>query len=86
VDVAGKSHSYASLFHNRATFLEGVTLVNASLRYEGGDWWGLLYATNLFDKSYAGAKQNVTGASGIIEGIVYRGPPRLFGLRIGRNF
>ena len=86
IDIAAKSHSYASLFHNKATYLEGVTLVNASLRYEGGNWWGLLYATNLFDKSFAGAKQNVTGESGAIAGIVYRAPPRLFGLRVGRNF
>ena len=85
-DVATKTHSYASLFHNRATRLEGVTLVNAQVRYENGDWWATLWATNLFDKSFAGAKQNVTGAAGIIEGIVYRAPPRLFGLRVGRSF
>jgi iron complex outermembrane receptor protein len=86
IDVATKTHSYASLFHNRATLLEGVTLVNVGMRYEAGPWWGQLYATNLFDKSYPGAKQNVTGETGLIEGIVYRGPPRLFGIRIGRSF
>jgi len=86
IDVATKTHSYASLFHNRATYLEGVTLVNFSMRYENGPWWGQLWATNLFDESYAGAKQNVTGAAGIIEGIVYRAPPRLIGLRVGRTF
>src|SRR5436190_13638015 len=86
IDVATKSHSYAQLFHNVATRLEGVTLVNASVRYESGPWWGMLWATNLFDESYAGAKQNVTGATGTIAGIVYRAPPRLFGLRVGRSF
>ena len=86
IDVATKSHSYAQLFHNRATRLEGVTLVNVSVRYAQGPWWGMLWATNLFDESYAGAKQNVTGETGVIAGIVYRGPPRLWGLRIGRSF
>lgn len=86
VDVAYRSKSYSDLFHNRATLLPSVTLVNANIRYEHGPWWGELWATNLFDKTYPSAKQNVTGATGIIQGIVYMGNPRLFGLRIGRDF
>ena len=86
VDVANKSHSYSSLFHNRATLLKGVTLVNASARYTQGPWWAEVWATNLFDETYPSAKQNVTGATGTIAGIVYLGTPRLFGVRIGREF
>jgi iron complex outermembrane receptor protein len=86
VDVAYKSKSYSDLFHNRATLLPSTTLVNANLRYTQGPWWGELWATNLFDKTYPSAKQNVTGAAGIIQGIVYMGNPRQFGLRIGREF
>ena len=86
VDFAWRSDSYASLFHNRATLLEGGGEVNASLRLETGPWWSELWVTNLADRRYAAAKQNVTGATGIIQGLVYAAPPRLFGLRIGRHF
>jgi len=86
VDVSYRGKSFANLFHNRATLLEDVTLVNASIRYENGPWWATLWATNVFDEIFPAAKQNVTGASGIIEGIVYMAPPRLYGLRIGRSF
>jgi iron complex outermembrane recepter protein len=86
VDVSYRSKSYANLFHNRATLLEDVTLVNASIRYESGPWWASLWATNLFDERFAAAKQNVTGAAGTIAGIVYMAPRRLYGLRVGRSF
>jgi iron complex outermembrane receptor protein len=86
VDVSYKSTSYANLYHNLATRLESGALVQASLRYEEGPWWASLWATNLFDREFAAAKQNVTGASGVITGIVYMAPPRLYGLRIGRSF
>ena len=86
IDVATKTKSYASLFHNRATLLPAVTLVNANVRYARGPWWGEIWATNVFDETYPSAKQNVTGAGGAIAGIVYMGQPRLFGVRIGREF
>ncbi len=67
--------------------------MNASIRLEHGPWWGQLWATNLFDKRYAGAKQNVAAAAGNaffptphVVGIVYMAQPRLFGLRFGRSF
>jgi len=85
IDVSARSKSYSDLWHNRATLLPAVTLVNLSLRYERGPWWGELWATNLLDQTYPSAKQNVTGAAGIIQGIVYMGAPRLFGLRVGRQ-
>jgi len=60
--------------------------VNANVRYARGPWWGEIWATNVFDETYPSAKQNVTGAGGAIAGIVYMGQPRLFGVRIGREF
>jgi iron complex outermembrane recepter protein len=86
VDVAYRSKSYANLYHNRATLLESGAVVNASLRYQQGPWWAMLWSTNLFDRKYVAAKQNVTGAAGVIQGIVYMAPPRLYGLRVGRSF
>jgi iron complex outermembrane receptor protein len=85
-DVAARSKSYASLFHNRATLLEGGATANLSLRYDTGAWWAMLWSTSLFDRTFAAAKQNVTGAAGDIDGIVYMAPPRLYGIRIGRSF
>jgi len=85
-DVAWRSDSYASLFHNRATLLEGGAVANASLRLDANPWWAELWVTNLADRRFAAAKQNVTGATGIIQGIVYEAPPRLYGIRIGRHF
>jgi len=86
VDVIYHSESFANLYHNRATLLPAVTLVNASARLEVGDWWAQVWGTNLTDERYPGAKQNVSGSTGQIEGIVYMAPPRLFGIRIGRRF
>jgi outer membrane receptor protein involved in Fe transport len=60
--------------------------VNANLRLEHGPWWATLWVTNLTDRRYPGAKQNVDGSTGVITGIVYQAPPRLFGIRFGRSF
>lgn len=86
IDVAYRGDSYANLFQNRATLLEGQTLLNASLRIDAGDWDIMFWGSNLTDERYAAAKQNVTGVNGFIEGIVYMAPPRLFGVRVGRSF
>jgi len=93
LDVAYKSHSFAQLFQNPSTRLPSVTLVNASVRFENGPWWASVWVTNLADKRYPGAKQNVAvgGPDGFfpaphIVGIVYMAPPRLWGVRLGRSF
>src|SRR5204863_5095891 len=59
VDVAYRSNSYAALFANRATLLKAQTLVNVSVRFENGPWWASVYVTNLADRRYPAAKQNV---------------------------
>jgi iron complex outermembrane receptor protein len=89
VDVAYRSDSYARLFQNRATLLEGYTLVNAQMRFESGPWSLVLWGTNLTDKEYVAAKQNIDTAGPTatrpfdhFTGIVYGGLRRLYGLRL----
>lgn len=95
IDVSHRGDSYANLFQNRATLLEGVTLLNASLRVEAGPWEVMFWGSNLTDETYAAAKQNVgsddngtplIAGDDYIVGIVYMGAPRLFGVRVGRSF
>jgi iron complex outermembrane receptor protein len=92
-DIAYRSDSYANLYQNPSTLLKGPTLLNLSVRFESGPWWASVWCTNLTDKRYPGAKQNVgvDPANGFfnaphIVGIVYTGPPRLIGVRVGRSF
>lgn len=93
LDVAYRSDSYAQLFQNPSTRLQGQTLLNASVRFETGPWSASFWVTNLTDRRYAGAKQNVgvDPANAYfpaphIVGIVYMAPPRLFGVRLERRF
>jgi len=93
IDVAYRSKTYSYLFQNPSTELPAVTLVNMSVRLVHGPWWGEVWATNLADKRYPGAKQNVSAAAGDaffagphVVGIVYMAPPRLVGVRLGRSF
>jgi iron complex outermembrane recepter protein len=86
LDASYRSESYSSLFRNRATLLQGVTVLNASIRLDSDPWWASLWVTNLTDREYVAAKQNVTGINGVVEGLVYAAPPRLFGVRFGRSF
>ncbi len=99
VDVAYRTDSYANLFHNPSTLLQGGFVVNMSVNFTHGPWFASLWATNLLDRTYIAAKQNVSGDPGApgtqegdffpgphVVGIVYMAPPRLFGLRFGRSF
>jgi hypothetical protein len=99
LDVAYRTDSYANLFHNPSTLLEGGFVLNLSLNFTHGPWWASLWSTNLLDRTYIGAKQNVSGDPGTpgtqegdwfaaphVVGIVYMAPPRLFGFRVGRSF
>jgi outer membrane receptor protein involved in Fe transport len=91
IDLAYRGDSYASLFQNRATFLEGQTLLNASVRVEASEDWDIFFwGSNLTDERFAAAKQNVAGNGGLlgdeIVGIVYMAPPRLVGVRVTHDF
>jgi len=93
VDIAYRGDSYSYLWQNRSTLLPAVTLLNAQIRFEKGPWWVTLWATNLTDRRYPGAKQNVgVGAADAffpaphIIGIVYAAPPRLVGVRVGHKW
>jgi iron complex outermembrane receptor protein len=93
VDVAYRRDAYAGLFQNRATLLEGYTLLNAQVQFRSGNWSAVLWGTNLTDEEYVGAKQNVGAADASatvpfnhFEGLVYGGLRRLFGLRVTFEF
>jgi iron complex outermembrane receptor protein len=92
-DVAYRSDAYSRLFENNATLLPGYALVNAQIKFENDNTYVELWSTNLADKRYVSAKQNVDGAAPTAEypfqhivGIVYGGAPRLFGVRVGHSF
>lgn len=89
VDVAYRADAYSRLFQNRATLLEGYTLVNAQVRFESGPWSLVFWGNNLTDKEYVAAKQNVeaSGPTATIpfnhfSGLVYGGLRRLYGVRL----
>jgi iron complex outermembrane receptor protein len=93
VDVAYRDDAYGDLFQNRATLLEGYTLVNGQVNFHSGNWTMVLWGTNLTDKDYVAAKQNVgtAGPSATrpfdhFTGLVYAGLPRLYGLRLTFDF
>lgn len=54
------------------------SLVNAQLSYAQGDWRVAAFATNLLDERYIAAIQ--------LNNLRFPGPPRQFGVRIGRSF
>ena len=93
VDYGYRDDSYARLFQNPATLLDGYGLVNAAVRFEGGPWSLDVWVNNLTDKEYVAAKQNIDtgGPSATIPythftGIVYGGLRRLWGVRLTREF
>jgi iron complex outermembrane receptor protein len=93
VDISYRNDAYSRLWRNHATKLPGYTMVNAQINYGNDTKYVQLWATNLFDKKYISAKQNVDGAPADaqypfphIVGIVYAGLPRLFGIRAGMSF
>src|SRR6185312_5390389 len=92
-EVAYRSDAYSRLFENNATLLPGFTLVNAQIKFSNDHTYVEFWCNNVADKRYVAAKQNVDGAAPTEEypfqhivGIVYGGPPRLFGVRVGHSF
>jgi iron complex outermembrane recepter protein len=93
MDVAYRDDSYSRLFQNRATLMEGYTLVNAQVHFDSGPLRLLLWVNNLTDKDYVAAKQNVDASAGSsfvagphYTGLVYAGLPRLWGARLTYSF
>jgi iron complex outermembrane receptor protein len=71
----------AELFPEPEFDLEARGLVNVNIRWDQGDgpWYATFWATNLNDKEYVAAIQNVGS-------LYYAGPPRQWGVRFGRDF
>ena len=93
VDIAYRDDAYSRLFQNEGTRMPGYTLVNAQVRFDSGPWHLVLWGTNLTDREYVAAKQNVEASAGSTfvtgphyTGIVYGGLRRLFGLRLTFDF
>lgn len=93
IDLSYRTDAYSRLWQNAATRLPGYTLLNANIRFAKDRKFFEIWGTNLTDKAYIGAKQNVDGAGpdaqypyAHITGIVYAGLPRLFGVRAGTSF
>jgi len=54
--------------------------LNLRVRWEsGGPWYAEAWSTNLTDKEYVAAIQNLGS-------LYYAGPPRQSGIRVGYNF
>lgn len=81
VDYGYVSDSKAELFDEPVFDLEARGLINLNLRWEqvSGHWYAVAWVTNALDKEYVSAIQN-SGS------LYYAGPPRQWGVRLGRNF
>jgi iron complex outermembrane receptor protein len=79
VAVSYASASNGTLIPDPSTRLPSRTLVNAGLRLDGGNWYGELWASNLFDERYLAGVQNFGN-------ITFPGAPRQYGLRLGFRF
>jgi iron complex outermembrane receptor protein len=93
LDIAYRSDAYSRLYENNATLLPGYAIANGQLKFDNGSTFVELWCTNLADKRYVSAKQNVDGAGPTAEypfqhivGIVYGGLPRMYGVRVGHSF
>jgi len=79
VDYGYVADSYADLFVEPQLYLPSRSLLNLNVRWELGQWYASLWATNLTDERYIAAIQN-NGS------LYYAGPPRQWGVRVGYNF
>jgi iron complex outermembrane recepter protein len=81
IDYGYVDDSQAELFDEPEFFLESRGLLNLRIRWESADgpWYAEAWSTNLTDKEYVAAIQNL-GA------LYYAGPPRQFGMRVGYHF
>lgn len=80
-DVAYFSDQHADLFKCSLETMKSRTLLNLQLRVDSDDspWWGSIWATNVTDEKYVAAVQNIPP-------IIYAGPRRQIGIRIGTDF
>jgi iron complex outermembrane receptor protein len=81
IDYGYVQDSQAELFDEPEFFLESRGLLNVRIRWESADgpWYAEAWATNLADKEYVAAIQNL-GA------LYYAGAPRQSGIRVGYDF
>lgn len=70
---------WATLFENpaRGDRLEARNILNAQLAWQHGSWSVTAYATNLTNQHYPGALNS---------GLYFAGPPRQYGVKVGKTF
>lgn len=79
LDYAHISDTQAGLWDSPLIELEDRDLLNVQVILEWSEWWARAWMTNATNKEYVGGIQN----NGTLR---YAGPPRQFGLRVGRTF
>ena len=80
LDYGYITDSQAELFDEPEFHLQARGLLNLRVRWEsGGPWYAEAWSTNLTDKEYVAAIQNLGS-------LYYAGPPRQSGIRVGYNF
>jgi iron complex outermembrane receptor protein len=80
LDYGYITDTQAELFDHPQYKLQSRGLLNARIRYQsGGSWYAEAWATNLTDKEYVAAIQNLGS-------LYYAGAPRQSGVRVGWNF
>lgn len=79
IDYAYTSKQFTTVYDvPELDILAPRSLVNAQLSYERDDWRATAFATNLLDERYIAAIQ--------LNNLRFPGPPRQFGIRVGRTF
>lgn len=80
------SRVYFSPFNNLTNSQKPYTLLNASLRFDADDdWYASLYANNIGNRLVKSGSIVSSGAVGAFVAAQYL-PPRMYGLKIGKQF
>jgi len=83
IDTALSSRQYYDVHNTPGVDDPGHTVTNAQLSYQFSKWNASLWTTNVFNKHYFTYVLNTTGLGA---GYFIRGNPRMFGIRIKRDF
>lgn len=78
-DLGYVAETQAELFDDPEFTLAARALLNLQLRWEQGPWYATGWMSNATDKRYVAAIQNQGS-------LYYAGPPRQWGVRLGRTF
>lgn len=83
VDAASQSKIYFNVLNSPGVSDGGHTVANAQLSYDYDKWTASLWVTNVFNKHYF---VEVLNSTGLGHDYKVRGVPRMFGVRLRREF